>query len=113
MTEPSASELRALYRRYNEVCNAHAFGRLGEFVADDVQVNGELQGLEAYVAGLESVVEALPDYRWELRHLVVEPPWVAAHFIDTGVHAGEFLGVPPTGKAVSLQEFAFYRIEDG
>jgi predicted ester cyclase len=110
--ELDGDRLRALYRRYNEVCNAHDFDRLDEFVDPDVRVNGEVQGLEAYRAGLRSVIDAFPDYRWDLRHLLVEPPWIAAHFLDTGVHAGDFLGVPATGRAVSLQEFAFYRIED-
>jgi predicted ester cyclase len=112
VTDDVATELRALYRRYNEACNAHAFERLGEFVATDVRVNGEVQGLDAYTAGLRSVVDAFPDYRWDLRHLVVDPPWVAAHFVDTGVHTGTFLGVPATGRAVSLQEFSFYRLQD-
>jgi predicted ester cyclase len=111
MPDPAADDLRATYRRYNAACNAHAFDRLGEFVAEDVEVNGEVQGLAAYVRGLEAVVEAFPDYRWDLRHLLVDRCWVAAHFRDTGTHAGSFLGVPATGRAVVTQEFALYRFE--
>ena len=44
--------LSAWYRRYNEVCNAHGFEELDAFVAPDVVVNGERQGLDGYVAGL-------------------------------------------------------------
>ncbi len=105
--------LRSWYRRYNEVCNAHRFGELGEFVASDVIVNGEAQGIDRYVAGLRAVVDAFPDYRWDLRHLVVEGPWIAAHFVDTGTSRGTFRGAPPTGRTVTTQEFAMYRLEDG
>ena len=57
------------------------------------------------------VVRAFPDYHWELRRLVVDPPWIAAHLADTGTHRGPFLGVPATGRTVSTPEFAFYRID--
>ncbi len=106
-------DLETLYRRYNRLCNAHRFDRLGEFVAPDVEVNGEVQGLQAYVRGLESVVRAFPDYRWDLRHLLVAGAWVSAHFIDTGTHQDTFLGVPATGRTVSTQEFAIYRFAAG
>ena len=89
----SADELRALYARYSDCCNRHDFRSLGLFVADDVRVDDRPTGLAAYVAGLEDVVRAFPDYRWELRHLVVEPPFVAAHFAireRTRAHSSAF-----------------------
>jgi len=105
--------LRAWYRRYNEVCNAHRFDELHAYVSRDVVVNGKPQGIDGYVSGLRTVIEAFPDYRWDLRHLVVEGPWIAAHFVDTGTHRGPFRGVAPTGRPVITQEFAMYRLEDG
>jgi predicted ester cyclase len=107
------SELESFYRRYNERCNDHHFARLGDFVAEDVEVNGEVQGLAAYVAGLEAVVRAFPDYRWNLRHLIIDRPWISAHFLDTGTHCGTFLDVPGTGRSIKIQEFATYRIDTG
>ena len=111
MSDASGENLKDWYRRYNGVCNAHRFEELGSYVADDVVVNGENQGLAGYVSGLHAVVEAFPDYRWELRHLLVEGPWIGAHFVDTGTHNGTFLGVPATGRRVTTQEFAVYRFE--
>jgi predicted ester cyclase len=113
MTPSDEQGLEAVYRRYNRLCNAHRFDRLGEFVAPDVEVNGEAQGLAAYVDGLRAVVRAFPDYRWDLRHLLVSGTWVSAHFLDTGTHRGTFLGVPATGRTVSTQEFAIYRFDTG
>ena len=107
----SIEDNKALYRRYNARCNAHDFGSLGEFFAEDVVVNGEPQGLAGYREGLAAVAAAFPDYRWRLDHLLAEGDWLAAHFADSGTHRGAFLGVPPTGKAVETQEFAFYRLE--
>jgi predicted ester cyclase len=104
-------ELAAFYRRYNACCNEHRFEDLAEFVAADVLINGTDRGLDAYAEGLRAVVRAFPDYHWELRHLVVDPPWIAAHFADTGTHRGSFLGVPATGRSAATQEFAFYRVD--
>jgi predicted ester cyclase len=113
VTEASGEDLRELYCRYNATCNAHEFDQLGEFVDADVMVNGRRQGLSSYQAGLADVVRAFPDYRWQLEHLVVDEPWVAAHFIDTGTHQAQFLGLAATGRAVRTQEFAVYRFAQG
>lgn len=94
------------YRRYIGRCNAHDFAGLGEFVADEVRVNDVRVGLGGYVAGLSSVVQAFPDFHWELRHLLVNGPWISAHFADAGTQLG-------TGRRLMVQELALYRIADG
>jgi predicted ester cyclase len=109
----TVSDLAERYRRYNATCNAHRFEDLAEFVHDDLVVNGERITLADYVEGLRAVVRAFPDYRWELRHLMVDGDVVAAHFLDTGTHRGEWLGVAATGRRVNTQEFAFYRWDGG
>jgi predicted ester cyclase len=106
-------ELAAFYRRYNAACNDHRFDDFAEFVSPDVTINDTGRGLEDYTGGLRAVTDAFPDFRWELRHLVLDPPWVAAHLTDTGTHRGTFGGVEPTGRAVTIEEFAVYRIQDG
>ena len=106
------SEAAAFYRHYMAACNAHAFDRLSDFVAEDVRVNDEPQGLTAYVAGLRAVVRAFPDYHWEIRGLLIDGDSIAAHFVDTGTHRGEFLGVAPTGRRITTREFAVYQLRD-
>jgi predicted ester cyclase len=105
--------LAAFYRRYNACCNEHRFEDLHEFVASDVVINGTARGIDAYADGLRTIVRSFPDYRWDLRHLVVDAPWIAGHFADTGTHRAEFHGVEATGRFVSTPEFAFYRVEGG
>jgi predicted ester cyclase len=110
---PDRRELEDFYRRYNAVCNAHDFGRLGDFIAESIRVNGKAQTLDGYKAGLRQVVRAFPDYRWDLRHLLVDGEWLAAHFTDTGTHRDTAFDVPATGRFVRTQEFAFYRVVAG
>ncbi len=109
----AAEQLANTYRRYNAACNAHEFDRLDAFVADDVEVNGEPQGLAGYVAGLKAVVRAFPDYTWQLHRLLVDDPWVSAHFFDSGTHRGAWHGIPATGRRLHTQEFALYRWVEG
>jgi aspartyl-tRNA synthetase len=108
-----SGDVEAFYRRYLDACNAHDFNALDRFVAADVDVNGERQGLSDYVAGLERLVRGFPDYHWDPRHLMVDGDRIAPHFIDTGTHRGQAFGVPATGRSVRIQEFAFYRLADG
>ena len=100
------AEIEAFYRRYNDCCNAHDLGRIGEFVAERVEVDGQEQRLDQYIANLRSWVTAFPDFRWEIRQLVIEGDRIAARFHDTGTAAS-------TGEAVSTKEFAMYRLRDG
>jgi predicted ester cyclase len=104
-------ELAAFYRRYNACCNEHRFEDLAEFVAPDVAIDGTERGLDAYAAELRAVVRAFPDYRWELRRLVIEAPWIAAHLTDTGTHRESFRGVQATGRSVAVPGFAVPRPE--
>jgi predicted ester cyclase len=106
-------ELAAFYRRYNACCNEHRLADLGEFVAHDVVVNGSERRLDAYADALRPVVLAFPDFRWQLQHLMVDAPWIAVHLTDAGTHRATFLGVEATGRTVSTEEFAFYRIAAG
>ena len=99
------AELEAFYDRYLQRCNEHRFDELDEFVDEHVEVNGVVQGLHGYAEGLGAVVEAVPDYHWDLRRLLVDGSWLSAHLIDTGTTSA--------GRPISIQEFAVYRVADG
>jgi predicted ester cyclase len=101
------------YRRYNAICNRHAFDELSPYLCDVVVVNGRERSAREYMDDLFAVTAAFPDYRWELQRAVVEEPWLAVHLADRGTHLGPWRGVHPTGSAVSTDEFAMYRFDDG
>jgi predicted ester cyclase len=46
-------------------------------------------------------------------NLVIQGDMVAARLVVTGTHRGDFAGIPPTGKAVSMQVFDLIRVVDG
>ena len=111
---PADQDLADRYRQYLDACNAHALDRLGEFVAPDIRVDGVPTGLAEYAARIGVVLAAFPDYRWRIRHLIVNRPMLAAHLEDTGTHTGApFLEVAATGRSVKTTELAVYAFSGG
>lgn len=45
-----------------------------------------------YIEDLAALGRAFPDYRWELRRVIVDGEWLAVHLHDAGTRAGLFLG---------------------
>jgi predicted ester cyclase len=101
------------YRRYNAVCNRHAFDELAPFLRDVVLVNGAERTARGYIDDLFEVHRAFPDYRWHIQRVLVDEPWVAVHLADRGTHLGAWRGAAPTGRTVTTDEFAMYRLEQG
>ena len=107
-------ELADRYADYLGLCNTGALGRLDAFVAERLVVNGVPTSRAAYADQIGAVLAAFPDYRWELRDLVVNRPLLAAHLRDTGTHTGtEWLGLPASGARVTIHEHALYTFSGG
>ena len=74
-------------------------------------------GLEPGVANFRAAVErsgkALSNRTREITHLIAEGDMVVARFRVTGVHVGDWGGIPATGKPVSFVATDIYRFEDG
>jgi steroid delta-isomerase-like uncharacterized protein len=57
--------------------------------------------------------EAFPDLRWRMEETVAEENRVAAWSTWEGTHRGTFLGVPPTGRSVSVEAWTIDYLRDG
>ena len=54
-----------------------------------------------------------PDWRAEVGHLIAEGDLVCERFTASGVQRGAVMGVPPTGKTVTLPGIQIFRISGG
>lgn len=68
------------------------------------------QAFRDYYAAIRS---AVPDARYEVDDLVAEDDKVVVRWRLLGTHKGDFGGIAPTGRAISLKGIAIYRVENG
>jgi predicted ester cyclase len=93
--------------------------RLVEEVLNGGQLDviGELYAPELAAAAMDWIAPFLasfPDTYMEIIDLVAEGDRVAARFICSGTHTGEWLGHAPTGRRFErIDEAGFYRIREG
>ncbi|MEM1309590.1 MAG: ester cyclase [Cyanobacteria bacterium P01_D01_bin.71] len=69
-------------------------------------------GLEANKAFNKSLFQGFPDIYQNIEDMVVEEDRVVYRTTIQGTHAGNFLGAPPTGKVVKVNDFTLLRIAD-
>lgn len=106
-------EIVTRYVAYLDACNRHACPDLAPFLADILLVNGRARTKGEYAADLAELVEAFPDYRWELRRAVVDGEWLAVRLRDVGTRTGAFRGATGDGTHVATDELVMYRLVDG
>lgn len=74
---------------------------------------GAEMGRDAYVAFYEGLGAALRDMKMTFHHVIAEGDVVAVRFTNDAVHAGPFMGLPATHKAVRVHGMFIRRIEAG
>jgi len=105
------NDLASVYRGYIDCLNARDWFRLGDFVGEDVEYNGETVGLAGYRAMLERDYREIPDLRFNIELLVSQPPFVAARLNFDCTPTGRFLGIDVDGRRVSFTENVFYEFD--
>lgn len=68
---------------------------------------------EALFQHIEMFESGFPLYQVKAEDIIEQGDRVAVRALFTGVHQGEFNGIPATGKTVQLQFMAIYRFEGG
>ena len=111
--ENKARLLKAL-EHFNGTDNREAYF---DFYAPDVVFHGFPPGLPPGVAGLRAFYAmawvAYPDGQLHVDDIVGEGNRVAVRVNVTATHQGEFMGVPPAGKAITLQAITILRFAEG
>ncbi len=72
-----------------------------------------LEALRAYHEGFFTAFTAFADVRVEILQQVAEGDRVVTHLTSRGTHTGEFGGVLPTGRSVSLSTIRIDRLQGG
>lgn len=68
---------------------------------------------DGYRQAIAVFLNAFPDSRFPMDAVVAEGDRVAVRHRLVGTHAGEFQGVPPTGKPVVVPALVIFRFAEG
>ena len=110
----SLEENKALVRSLYEAFNKHNPALLDEFIAPDfVHHTQQLRGLESYKQYETMVYKGFPDLHDTIEGIIAEGDKVWVRVKVTGTHAGEYRGLAPTGKKITVTYVGIYRIVEG
>ncbi len=70
-------------------------------------------GPDGYLKIVEMMRGGFPDIQWTVEELISEGDKVAARFTMRGTHRGQFIGVPPTEKPITVQALNIYHLKNG
>jgi steroid delta-isomerase-like uncharacterized protein len=103
-------------RVFNELVNQGNFEAASELLSADY-VNHDLPAPAPGADGFKQVTmmfrTAFPDIVVTLDQEIAEGDRVATQGTFTGTHQGDFMGIPATGKRVSIKYIDIWRMEDG
>jgi len=71
------------------------------------------RGLQGIKGAVQSHRTSFPDWNERVDDIVAEGDRVAIRITSTGTQLGEFEGLAPTGRKITIQEFHIYRLSGG
>lgn len=74
---------------------------------------GDVVGRDAWLALVRGLWVSFPDRSIEVHQIIGEGERVAARLTWTGIHKGEFSGIPPTGRPVEVNGISVFAMRDG
>jgi steroid delta-isomerase-like uncharacterized protein len=109
---------KAIVRRFSEeVMNRGNLRVIDELFAPNVVDHSIPPGFPAGIAGVKQMAamyrSAFPDVRSTIEDLVAEGDKVVVRWSATGTHRGELMGIPATGKRVTVTGIVIDRIAGG
>jgi steroid delta-isomerase-like uncharacterized protein len=116
-TEAAVDGERLVRRFYAELWDQDRPEVAQEILAPDFRFRGSLgaerRGISGFLDYHRAVLDALGDYRSDIKALVLAPGKLAARMEFSGVHRDTFFGMPASGRRVAWAGAAFFEHETG
>ncbi len=114
----SAQENKALVRRFvDEVQSGGNIDAIDELCSPEFVNHSAPPGVPSNCEGVKQVTamfrQAFPDSYFTVEDMIAEGDKVATRKTFRGTHQGQFMGIPPTGRRVSIGLIDIVRIADG
>ena len=109
---------KQVVRQFFELLGRHDTERMEQLLISSTQYSFHPSGMphmdwNGHKRLLAAFTRAFPDLRHDVKDMVAEGDKVAVRLNVTGTHKGEFRGIQPSGRKLSLDEMAFLTIIDG
>jgi steroid delta-isomerase-like uncharacterized protein len=113
-----SEENKALERRmYEEIYNKKNMAAIEQFCATDWVCHPPVPGMPPGLAGMKQwhtlMINAFPDMQVKLEDMLAEGDKIACRWTASATHKGEFMGMPPTNKQVTITGLHIDRIAGG
>lgn len=105
-----------VHRFFDEVMNAHNAAAIDQILAPNFlnyfagRPPSDRETVRRY---LPLYPAAFPDVHTTVEDMVAENDQVSVRFTLRGTHQGEFMGLPPSGRAVTMGGMALFRLANG
>ncbi len=114
----STEENKAVVRQFiDQVANQGKVDRVHDFISpewiDHTGAAGQAPGIENSMRAAAMFRTAFPPWHTEIEDMIAEGDKVMFRGTSSGTHRAEFMGVPPTGKLVSMSGVHIMRLANG
>ena len=112
-TEDNKADVR---RGYEEGFNQRNLAVFDELMASDYVwhiASTTVQGREPAKQLISRFLTAFPDGRYTIEDMIAEGDRVVVRQTFRGTHRGNFMGIAPTGKQVTVTEIEIFRVANG
>ena len=112
----STEDNKARVHRAYEGFNQRNLAVFNELCAPDLvfhNASTTIHGLEASMQVLSILLTAFPDARFTVEDLIAEGDKVVARHTLRGRHQGNFMGIPPTGKQITVTGIEIFHFANG
>jgi steroid delta-isomerase-like uncharacterized protein len=105
-------------RLYEEVWNERKLDVVDELISPshalhDPNVSGLQMGPDAYKRQVAQFTTAFPDLHFAIEDIFSENDKLVASWMISGTHKGEYEGIPPTEKEISVNGITIHHIANG
>lgn len=113
----SAEQNKALMRQFFAALDTGDLEGMVAQVTEDMVTHTPIPGIgrgrEGFRGFMSVFFSAFPEQSVQVHRVIAEGDRVAVHHTHHATHGGDFLGLPPTGKRVTVTGIEIFRIENG
>ena len=114
-----STENKSIVRRlYEEVWNERKLDVVDELISPshalhDPNVSGSQIGPDAYQRHVARITTAFSDLHFTIEDIICEKDKLVVYWIVSGTHKGEYEGIPPTDKKISVEGITINHFANG